>query len=121
MLSEEHIKGKWREIKGGVRNLWARVTDEEIEATQGDFGQLAGLVERKYGESHESVQEKLRRLLDSFDNDTDRAEAEHHFAAESSYMRNPTAEPGPAEDAEGGIDYEAREKRDFDHDRNARH
>jgi len=73
MLNQEQFKGKWTEIKGGIRNLWGDITDEELEKTKGNIHAVAGIVRKKNGESQESIQEKLDRLMDSFDNKTDKS------------------------------------------------
>ena len=94
MLNKNQIKGKWTEIKGGIRNLWGKLTDDELEATKGDIESIGGLVRNKYGETQEEVKLKLEKLFDSFDNNVDRGEAQ----SESSYMRNPTSEKSPGEE-----------------------
>lgn len=88
MLNQDQIKGKWTEIKGGVRNLWGKITDDELEQTKGDLTSIAGIVRQKYGEKKEDIQGKLDRLFDSFENDQDKGKT----PPESSYMRNPTSE-----------------------------
>lgn len=88
MLNQEQIRGKWTEIKGGVRNLWGEITDDDLEQTKGNLQTLAGIVQQKYGESKESIREKLDSLMDSFDNETDKSLKLND--GESSYQRNPT-------------------------------
>lgn len=89
MLNEEQIKGKWGEIKGGVRNLWGEITDDELEKTKGNIQAVAGIVQQKYGESKESIKKKMDSLMDSFDNETDKSLKLND--GEASYQRNPTA------------------------------
>lgn len=89
MLSEEQIRGKWNEIKGGVRNLWGEITDDELEQTKGNIQAVSGIVEQKYGETKESIKHKMDRLMDSFDNDTDKSLKLND--GEASYQRDPTA------------------------------
>jgi uncharacterized protein YjbJ (UPF0337 family) len=88
MLNQEQIKGKWDEIKGGVKNLWGKVTDDDLEKIKGNIQSVSGIVEEKYGESKESIAKKLDNLMDSFDNDTDKSLKLND--GESSYERNPT-------------------------------
>ena len=88
MLNQEQIKGKWDEIKGGVKNLWGKVTDDDLEKVKGDIQSVSGIVEKKYGESKESITKKLDDLMDSFDNETDKSLKLND--GESSYERNPT-------------------------------
>ncbi len=86
MLNEEQIKGKWSEIKGGVRNLWGTITDDELESTKGNFIQILSLIQTKYGESKETVKTKLTQLMDSFENTTDKSLEKK---SQSSYERSP--------------------------------
>lgn len=86
MLNQEQFRGKWKEIKGGVRNLWGKITEDELEKTKGNLGAIAGMVESKYGETKESIKEKIDRLMASFDNETDKINL-----SETSFERKPTA------------------------------
>lgn len=89
MLNQEQIKGKWNEIKGGVRNLWGEITDDELDQTKGNIQAVSGIVQQKYGETKESIKKKLDSLMDSFDNETDKSLKLND--GEASYQRNPTS------------------------------
>jgi len=98
MLNQEQYNGKWTEIKGGFRNLWGRITDDELEQFKGNLTEALGLVEQRYGETKEEIKKKYDSLIASFDNDTDK----NITPDESSFERKPIID-------------------DFDSDRNARH
>lgn len=72
MLTENQYQGKWQEIKGGLRNLWGRLTDDELDRVRGDIYEVTGIVEDKYGETKEEIRDKLDHLMESFDNPTDK-------------------------------------------------
>lgn len=72
MLTDQQFERKWGEIKGGLRNLWGRLTDDELDQYKDDIYEVTGLVQSKYSESKDDIREKLDRLMDSFDNDTDK-------------------------------------------------
>ena len=59
MLNEQQFKSKWIEIKGGLRNLWGRLTDEELELTKGSLTSIAQLVEKQSGETKDEIRMKL--------------------------------------------------------------
>lgn len=84
MLTDDEIKSKWNEIKDGIRTLWGNLSDDQLDATKGNLASIAGVIQKEYGETKDSIQEKLQRLLDSFDNDTDRL----NFYTDS-YQRKP--------------------------------
>lgn len=93
MLNEEQFRGKWNEIKGGIRTLWGRITDNELDETNGDFTEVSGLVEERYGETKAEIKQKLHQLMDSFDNDSDK----NIIFNEASYQRSPVRERTSAE------------------------
>lgn len=89
MLSEQMIQYKWKEIKGGLRNLWGKLSDEELEMVRGDLYGVSEIVEDKYGETKDEIRTKIDHLLDSFDNESDKDHSPDHH----SYMRSPLGEP----------------------------
>lgn len=93
MLSEQQFNNKWTEIKGGIRNLWGRITDEELEALKNNLPKLTNLVEERYGETRKEVKSKFDQLMDSFDNDTDK----NIDLDRTSYQRSPIEERTSAE------------------------
>lgn len=86
MLNDHQIEAKWTEIKGGVRNLWGKITEEDLESIHGNLRAISTIVEEKYGESKDTIKNKLEKLMNSFDNDTDKGVTPD----ESSFERNPT-------------------------------
>jgi uncharacterized protein YjbJ (UPF0337 family) len=59
VLNEDTIKGKWKEVKGGVKKMWGKLTDDELDQADGDLTTISGLIQKRYGESKETVQTKL--------------------------------------------------------------
>jgi uncharacterized protein YjbJ (UPF0337 family) len=88
MLNQEQINGKWSEIKGGVRNLWRDISEEELDQVKGNIQSVSGIVQQHYSESKESIKKKLENLMDTFDNETDKSLKLND--GEASYQRSPT-------------------------------
>jgi uncharacterized protein YjbJ (UPF0337 family) len=59
VLNEDTVKGKWKEVKGGIQKMWGDLTDDDLERTQGDLTSISGIIQKRYGESKEAVQMKL--------------------------------------------------------------
>lgn len=68
-MNENIIKGKWKEIKGEIVKSWGRLTEDELEQTKGDIAKIAGLVQQKYGETQESVRERLNHFVKNIKTD----------------------------------------------------
>lgn len=59
VLNEDTLKGKWKETKGEIQKMWGKLTDDDLEQAKGDLTALTGIIQKRYGESKESVQAKL--------------------------------------------------------------
>ena len=86
MLTERQIKTKWHYIKGGLRNMWGHLTEEDLNEVDGDMDRLRLLLSKTLNESTETIEADLKRVLDSYDNASDMAD---HDTNQSSYMRTP--------------------------------
>ena len=58
------FEGKWDQVRGRVKESWGVLTDDELDETGGRWDQVVGKIKEKTGESVDTIQDKLRRLLD---------------------------------------------------------
>lgn len=43
------IQGKWKQLKGSVKEKWGELTDDELDQIEGNKDKLAGKLQEKYG------------------------------------------------------------------------
>lgn len=43
------IQGKWKQLKGSVKEKWGELTDDEIDQIDGNKDKLSGKLQEKYG------------------------------------------------------------------------
>jgi uncharacterized protein YjbJ (UPF0337 family) len=48
-MNQDILKGKWQEIKGGIKERWGKLTDNDLIEIQGRGEKLLGLLQKKYG------------------------------------------------------------------------
>jgi len=48
-MNEDILKGKWREIKGRVKEKWGKLTDNDLGEIEGKGEKFWGLLQKKYG------------------------------------------------------------------------
>ena len=65
-MDENIWKGKWKEIKGGIKEQWGKLTDDEIAEIEGKQEKLAGLLQKKYGYSKDEAEDHYKRFLDKY-------------------------------------------------------
>lgn len=59
MANDLQWKGTWNELKGILKEFWGDLTDDDLDVAEGEFEQLLGRVQRKTGESIETIREKV--------------------------------------------------------------
>jgi len=62
MLNKDILKGKWEKAKGMLRQQWAKLTDDDIEAIKGQAEELRGRLQERYGYSREEAEKKIEEF-----------------------------------------------------------
>jgi uncharacterized protein YjbJ (UPF0337 family) len=57
-------EGKWDHYKGRIREAWGSLTDDDLERSEGRYDQLVGTIKEKTGEATDTVEAKLKDILD---------------------------------------------------------
>lgn len=58
-MNEEILKGKWNQMKGTVKEQWGKLTDDDVTRTEGNYDQLVGKIQERYGYSKERAQREV--------------------------------------------------------------
>lgn len=58
-MNKQQVKGNWQELKGKVKQKWAKLTDDDIMAAEGNMEELAGRLQSTYGYSKERAQQEF--------------------------------------------------------------
>ncbi len=60
------LQGKWKQITGGARKRWARLTGSRAHAIRGDRDRLLGLIQEKYGYAREKAGRTVSQITSRF-------------------------------------------------------
>jgi uncharacterized protein YjbJ (UPF0337 family) len=63
MISRQELEGKWKQIKGQIREQWSQLTDDDLQKVKGDTEQLVGVIQQKTGQTRREVEQCLERFL----------------------------------------------------------
>ena len=72
-MNKDILEGKWKEMHGQFKEWWGKLTDDRLEQAGGNAEQIVGLLQQKYGYTHERLPRRnsiggstmLRRKLKS--------------------------------------------------------
>ena len=63
-MNEDIFKGKWKELKGSVKEKWGNLTDDDVTRVEGNTEKLVGILQVKYGYSKDEAQEEYDKFMD---------------------------------------------------------
>jgi uncharacterized protein YjbJ (UPF0337 family) len=62
-MNEDILKGKWKEIKGGVKEKWGKLTDDDLTVVEGKKEKLLGLLQLKYGFAKDKAEKEYNDFI----------------------------------------------------------
>ena len=62
-MNSDQLEGKWKQVKGEVREKWGKLTDDDILVVGGRRDQLIGRVQERYGMAKEVATKEVDTFL----------------------------------------------------------
>ena len=59
------IKGDWNITKGKLKQKWAKLTDDDLQYTEGQQTELVGRIQKRTGETREAVEKVIHQFCSS--------------------------------------------------------
>lgn len=66
-MNRDTFAGKWKQIRGKIREEWGELTDDDLDRVNGKFDQLVGVIQERYGIEREEAEEKVDQFMDEYD------------------------------------------------------
>jgi len=60
-MNRDTLKGQWMQVRGKIKQQWAKLTDDDLAQIQGNYEMLVGRLQERYGRSREEIEEELDR------------------------------------------------------------
>lgn len=61
------LMGRWKQLRGSVRQEWGKLTDDQIDQINGSYDRLVGVLQENYGYTRERAEEEANRWLGNMD------------------------------------------------------
>lgn len=59
------LMGKWKQMRGMVREQWGKLTDSQIDQIGGNYDRLVGVLQENYGYTREKAMQEADRWIDN--------------------------------------------------------
>lgn len=67
MMNKDILKGKWKQIRGETKGWWGKLTDDDLDRAAGKFDILAGLLQEKYGYTHQRAVDEIDKRVTEYE------------------------------------------------------
>jgi uncharacterized protein YjbJ (UPF0337 family) len=60
-MNWDQAEGKWKQMKGAVKQQWAKLTDDDLAFIDGKRDELIGRIQERYGITREEAEHQVDR------------------------------------------------------------
>lgn len=64
-MNSDQLQGKWKQAKGGIKERWGKLTDDDVDVINGQQEQLVGKIQERYGIAKEAAQKQVHEWMHS--------------------------------------------------------
>lgn len=64
-MNADQLKGKWKQLKGSVKEHWGKLTDDDLNVIDGQQEQLIGTIQERYGIAREAAEKQVNEWNDA--------------------------------------------------------
>lgn len=62
-MNMDEVQGSWKKLSGKVQQHWGKITDDEIQKSNGRIEYLSGVLQEKYGKSKDEAKKELESFF----------------------------------------------------------
>jgi uncharacterized protein YjbJ (UPF0337 family) len=62
-VNKDILGGKWKQIRGKIREEWGELTDDDMDRVAGNYDQFVGVLQERYGHSREEAEQEVDEFL----------------------------------------------------------
>ncbi len=62
----DRIQGNWKQLSGGVRHEWGKLTHNDVEQVKGDVEVLAGKIQERYSVTEAEARKQIEQWANKF-------------------------------------------------------
>jgi len=62
-MNWDQVEGKWKQLKGSVKQKWGKLTDSDLDYIAGKRDEFTGKLQERYGLGKEEAQKQAEEWL----------------------------------------------------------
>ncbi|HEX7891128.1 MAG TPA: CsbD family protein [Ramlibacter sp.] len=61
-MNQDRIEGRWKQLKGKVKEQWGKLTDDDLDVIAGRRDQLLGRIQQRHGLAKDEADRQVREF-----------------------------------------------------------
>ena len=66
-MNQNILEGKWKQLRGSLREKWGQLTDDEVDQIAGKRDRLSGFLQERYGYTQVEAEQQIDDFLENWD------------------------------------------------------
>jgi uncharacterized protein YjbJ (UPF0337 family) len=66
-MNTDVLEGKWKQMRGQMKEWWGKLTDDDFDVIAGKRDQLIGKLQERYGWAKNDAENEVTRRLREYD------------------------------------------------------
>ena len=58
-MNQDRIQGRWKQLKGKVKEQWGKLTDDDLDVIAGRRDQLLGRIQQRHGLARDEAERQI--------------------------------------------------------------
>ena len=67
-MNRDILEGKWKQLRGDLKNWWGKFTDDDLDKINGNWDKLVGFLQERYGYSREQAENEAELKFKEYQN-----------------------------------------------------
>ena len=65
-MKKDILKGKWKEMKGAIKEKWGKFTEDDLTEMEGKEEKLLGILQKRYGYTEDKARKEYNDFIDRY-------------------------------------------------------
>ena len=66
-MNQNILEGKWKQLRGSLRERWGEITDDELDQIAGKRDKLAGILQERCGYTQMEAERQIDEFLEGWE------------------------------------------------------
>jgi uncharacterized protein YjbJ (UPF0337 family) len=66
-MNKDEFAGKWKQVRGQAKEMWGKLTDDDLDKVGGNIDKFIGLLQSKYGYTRTRAKKEFDRQMTAYE------------------------------------------------------